>query len=290
MFEGFERRRVQTSGAELAVRLGGSGPPLLLLHGYPQTSAIWHKVAPALAERFTLVMPDMRGYGESSKPPSDADHRNYSKRTMAGDMVELMAALGHSRFDLCGHDRGARVAYRLALDSPGQLGRLALLDIVPTWEQFERAGKDGALGSFHWYFLAQPAPFPERMIGADPDYFLRHLLASWSGGGYCFAPEAMAEYLRAFRDPETIRATCEDYRAGPTIDHTIDGADRAAGKRITAPLHVLWGGRRGRHREVLEVWRIWADEVTGRPLDCGHFLPEEAPEETTAELLAFFTR
>ena len=288
MFAGFEQRRIATAGAEIALRIGGSGQPVLLLHGYPQTSAIWHAVAPRLAEHFTIVAPDLRGYGASSRPPSDPEHVRYSKRAMAQDMVEAMAALGHDRFDLVGHDRGGRVAYRLALDHPSCVRRLALLDIVPTAEQFDRADKDGAIGIFHWYFLAQPAPFPERLIGADPDYFLRTLCGRWAGRTDALAPEAMAEYLAAFRDPEVIRATCEDYRAGATVDYALDAADRAAGRRIDCPLLVLWGGS-GRRRQVLETWSLWATDLRGRALDCGHFLPEEAPEETAAELLAFFS-
>lgn len=287
LFPSFEQRRVPLDEVEINLVAGGSGPPLLLLHGYPQTHAMWHRVAPVLAERFTVIAPDLRGYGDSGKPVPGEGHAAYSKRTMAQDMVSVMEALGYKRFRLAGHDRGGRVAYRLALDHADKVERLALLDIVPTWEQFTRADKNAALGIFHWYFLAQPRPFPERMIGRDPDYFLRHLLDSWSGTPECFAPEALEEYLRCFRDPDVIRATCEDYRAGATIDFDIDAEDRTQGRRIRCPALVLWGDR-GRRRNVLETWESWADDVSGRGLACGHFLPEEAPEATAGELLDFF--
>lgn len=271
--------------------VGGDGPPLLLLHGYPQTHVIWHKVAPLLAGGFTVVAPDLRGYGASGKPPSGDNAAAYAKRVMAQDQVEAMAALGFDRFHLAGHDRGGRVAYRLALDHPDRVIRLATLDIVPTLEQFERMGQTGGMGSFHWFFLAQPAPFPERMIGADPDYFARHMLETWCGTPGAFTEEAMAAYLTAFRDPETIRASCDDYRAGFGIDCDIDRADRAAGRRIDCPMLALWGSRGRPHKRdsVLEIWRLWATDVRGKGLDCGHFLPEEAPEETAHELRAFFS-
>ncbi len=290
MFEGFEERRVEGDGVPIHLRTGGSGPPVLLLHGYPQTHLIWHEVAPRLAARFTVVCPDMRGYGRSGKPANDAENRPYSKRAMAADMVRVMERLGHERFCLAGHDRGGRVAYRLALDHPERVARIAVLDIVPTLEQFERQGQRGSLDSFHWFFLAQPAPFPETMIGRDPDWFLRSMTGRWSGSD-CFAEAAMADYLAAFRDPETIRATCDDYRAGATIDCELDAADRAAGRRIAAPLLALWGakGRPHKRDSVLETWRLWADRVEGEGLACGHFLPEEMPAETAERLEAFFS-
>ena len=290
MFEGFEERRVEGDGASIHLRAGGSGPPVLLLHGYPQTHAIWHEAAPRLAKRFTVVCPDLRGYGRSGKPANDAENRTYSKRAMAADMVRVMERLGHERFCLAGHDRGGRVAYRLALDRPERVARIAVLDIVPTLEQFERQGRRGSLDSFHWFFLAQPAPFPETMIGRDPDWFLKSLTRRWSGSGR-FAEAAMADYLAAFRDPDTIRATCDDYRAGATIDCALDAADRAAGRRIAAPLLALWGaaGRPHKRDSVLEIWRLWADRVEGEGLACGHFLPEEMPAETAGRLEAFFS-
>ena len=290
MFEGFAHRRVTVGEAGIDLVMGGSGPPLLLLHGYPQTRACWHKVAPGLAERFTVVAPDLRGYGASAKPPAGEDHQGYSKRAMARDQVETMAALGFSTFRLAGHDRGGRVAYRLALDHPERVVRLALLDIVPTLEQFAQVDKAGALGSYHWYFLAQPPGFPERLIGNDPEFFLRHTLETWCGTPGAFAPEAMAEYVQAFKDPEVIRATCEDYRAGATIDCELDQQDLERGHRITCPLLVLWGdrGRPHKRRQVTETWARWATDVRATGLPCGHFLPEEAPAETLRELLAFF--
>jgi haloacetate dehalogenase len=290
MFEGFARKRIATSGAEIALVQGGSGSPLLLVHGYPQSHVMWHKVAPRLAERFTVVVPDLRGYGASSKPVTDAEHLPYSKRAMARDLVEVMAALGFDRFDIAGHDRGGRVTYRMALDHPERVRRLAVLDIIPTLEQFERMDRSSARRAYHWYFLAQPAPFPETLIGKDPDYFLEHSLQSWCGTPDAFAPEALAAYREAFRDPAVIHATCEDYRAGIGCDCAFDEADRAAGRKIAAPLLALSGApsRSGRGRPMLDIWRAWATDVRGQALNCGHFIPEEAPEALTAQLLAFF--
>lgn len=289
MFEGFARKRITASGAEIALVQGGSGPPLLLLHGYPQTHAIWHKVAPRLAEHFTLVVPDLRGYGASSKPYTDAEHLPYSKRAMALDMVEVMTALGFDHFDVAGHDRGARVTYRMALDHPARIRQAAVLDIIPTLEQFERVDRFGARGIYHWYFLAQPAPFPETLIGKDPDYFLEHSLQSWRGTPGVFTPEALAAYRQAFRNPEVIHASCEDYRAGIGCDCTFDAADREAGRKIKSPLLALWGakGRPNRGSGILQIWKAWADDVRGEPIDCGHFIAEEAPEELTERLLGF---
>jgi haloacetate dehalogenase len=248
---------------------------------------MWHAVAPGLAERFTVVAPDLRGYGESSKPSSTEDHEPYSKRAMARDQVELMRAVGFERFSLCGHDRGARCAYRLALDSPEVVERLAVLDVVPTGDVFRLADANFGLAYWHWFFLAQPDGLPEAMIRADPDafYFSQRYQAR-----SLFAPEALDDYLRCVRRPDTIHAMCEDYRAGATIDRVHDEADRGR-RRIECPLLVLWGGR-GKlpalYDDVLGIWRGWADDVRGRALDCGHFLAEEAPEDTLAELLEFF--
>jgi haloacetate dehalogenase len=290
MFEGFTHKRIATSGAEIAFVQGGKGPPLLLVHGYPQNHTIWHKVAPRLAERFTLVIPDLRGYGASSKPASDADHMPYSKRAMALDLVEVMKTQGFERFDIAGHDRGARVTYRLTLDNPDRVRRVAVLDIVPTLEQFERIDRNSARRAYHWFFLTQPAPFPETLIGKDPDYFLDHSLNSWCGTPGAFTPEALASYREAFRDPAAIHATCEDYRAGATCDCAFDEADRAAGRKITVPMLVLWGapGGVGRSTAMLDIWKLWASDVRGEPIDCGHFIPEEAPEPLSERLLAFF--
>ena len=283
MFEGFELRRVETSRVAIQLRVGGSGPPLLLLHGHPQTHVMWHRVAPRLARDFTVVAADLTGYGDSSKPPTTANHEPYSKRAMAGDQLALMRELGFERFFVAGHDRGGRCAYRMALDHPERVLRLAVLDIIPTGEAWRRADMAFGLGFWHWFFLAQPAPVPERLIGGDPDaYYFR-------GSNQIFAPEALAEYRRAAHDPETIHAMCEDYRAGATIDFELDEADRGR-RKIECPVLALWGGREELEvwYDVLAIWRDWADDVRGRPLDCGHYLAEEAPDETYAELRRFF--
>ena len=292
MFEGFEEKRITVPDTDIYLRIGGSGPPLLLVHGYPQSHVMWHKIAPGLAESFTVVAADLRGYGDSGKPPSDDAHLNFSKRTMANDLVAVMQTLGFERFNLAGHDRGGRVSYRLALDHDCVI-KLATLDIIPTVEQFERMDRTGSLGSYHWYFLAQPAPFPETLIGANPDYFFEYTLnRSRQGGEEIFTPEAMAAYERCFRNPETIRAMCEDYRAGASIDCEFDAQDRARGHRITCPMLALWGDRGRPHKReaVLEVWRLWADDVQGEGLPCGHFLPEEAPDLTLQALRTFFAQ
>ena len=284
-FDGFELGRAEVGDVALRYRVGGSGPPLLLLHGHPQTHAMWHAVAPVLADEFTVVAADLTGYGESSKPPSDERHERYSKRALALDLVGLMRDFGFERFRVAGHDRGGRVGYRMALDHSGRVERLAVLDIVPTGDMWRRADKEFGLVDWHWFFLAQPSMFPERTIGAAPDDFY------FRGDRSRFHPEALDDYLRAVRNPDTVHAMCEDYRAGAGIDHELDDADAAAGRRIACPIHVLWAGRDelGRWFDVLEVWRRWgAAEVTGRALDCGHFIAEELPEETAAELLAFF--
>jgi haloacetate dehalogenase len=287
MFEGFARKRIKTSGAEISIVQGGAGSPMLLLHGYPQNHVIWHKVAPRLAQDFTLVIPDLRGYGDSSKPPTDADHLPYSKRAMALDMVEVMSALGFNRFDIVGHDRGARVTYRLALDHPERVRRAAVLDVIPTIEQFERADRYAARAFYHWYFLAQPAPFPETLIGKDPDYFFEHVMQSLRGSDN-FSREAMEAYRKSFRDPGVIHASCEDYRAGIACDCKFDEADRAAGRKLAMPLLALWGARGRRGASLLDIWKLWATDVRGEGLDCGHFIPEEAPDALTQHLLSFF--
>jgi len=295
MFEGFQTRTVETAGTHIHVRTGGEGPPLLLLHGYPQTHVIWHRVAPLLAGNFTVVVPDLRGYGDSGTPPTDADHAPYAKRAMALDQVEVMSALGFETFALCGHDRGARVGYRLALDHGERVTHFCSLDVIPTADMWRKTDKDRALGAFHWMFLAQPHPKPETMIGHDPDFFLQWLLEGWAADGFQFDPQAMAEYLRCFRKPGVIHGTCEDYRAGATIDDALDEEDRAAGRKIQCPVLFLWGGRRGfggpesgeKTPDPLDAWRQWADDVTGGPIDAGHFLPEEAPEEVARRLRAF---
>ncbi len=291
MFENFKNRQVDTSGARINLVIGGDGPPLLLLHGYPESHVMWHRVAPALAKHFTVVAPDLRGYGDSSKPPSGENFCNYSKRAMAQDQVEVMAALGFKRFRLAGHDRGGRVAYRLALDHPQAVERLAVLDIVPTWEQLEQVNMSAAFGSFHWYFMGQDPGFPEKLIGADPEFYLRYMTDKWAGASNAFAPEAMAEYVRCFKDPETIRATCDCYRNNARADYENDAADHAAGRKIECPVLVLWGGGGRPHKAlgVMDTWRRWASDLRGSGLPCGHFLAEEAPKETLAELIPFFS-
>lgn len=283
----FEQLRITTTGAEIKLVHGGSGRALLLLHGYPQTHVIWHAVAPRLAERFHVICPDLRGYGDSSKPPGTPDHFTYSKRAMAQDMVEVMSALGHDEFFVAGHDRGARVAHRMALDQPERIGKACVMDIAPTHHMFRTTDQHFATGYYHWFFLIQPGGLPEHMIGADPAYYLSEKLKRWSAPGARFADEAMAEYLRCFSRPDAIHASCEDYRAAATIDLVHDEADRS--RKVQCPLLVLWGSKGFVHRsyDVLEVWRDYAEHVEGRALDCGHFLPEEAPEAVCEELSRF---
>ena len=291
MFEGFERRRIETEEADINLVIGGDGPPLLLLHGYPQTHVCWHLVAPRLAGQFTVVAPDLRGYGDSTGPAPGDDHIAYGKRAMAADMVRVMAALGFAEFGLVGHDRGGRVAYRLTLDHPATVRRLVTLDIIPTLEMAERTRLPLAVNSYHWFFLAQPRGLPETMIGHDPDFYLESLLNSWKAPASRFAPEAVAEYKRCFRQASVIAATCEDYRAGLTCDLDDDRADRDAGRRIACPMLALWGQQRmdDRRLSTLEIWQSWADDVNGRPVRSGHFLPEEAPDETAAAIADFMT-
>lgn len=290
-YPGFERRRVQTDGTDLFLRIGGQGPPLLLLHGYPQTHVMWHKVAPQLAGDFTLVIPDLPGYGDSIGPAPDVDHRAYSKRAMAADMISLMDQLGFAQFGLAGHDRGARVGYRLALDHPGRVERLAMLDIVPTLDAWEAMGWQQALGTYHWSFLAVPPPVPERLIGNDPAFYLEHLLSRWAGRREALDDAAVAEYYRAFRRPEVIQATCEDYRAGASVDRDNDLADREAGKRIDCPVLVIWGKGylAAKADSPLATWQRWASDVRERALECGHFVAEEEPEACGTALRGFFT-
>ena len=282
LFPGFSLSLITTSEAMIRVRHGGSGPPLLLLHGHPQTHMMWHKIAPRLAAHFTVVAADLRGYGESSKPETTADHAPYSKRAMARDQVEVMRLLGFERFFVAGHDRGARCAYRMALDYPEHVLKLAVLDIIPTGEAFRRTTMEFGLGFWHWFFLAQPYPLPERLIEANPDaFYFRH-------GREHFAPQALADYLRCVHNPATIHAMCEDYRAGATIDFALDEADRGQ-KHIACPLLVLWSrqGELEQWYDVLAIWRDWANDVQGHSLDCGHYLAEERPEETFQALSAF---
>jgi len=285
MFEDFVLEEVDAGEATIRVRHGGSGPPLLLLHGHPQTHVMWHLVAPRLARDFTVVAMDLRGYGDSSKPPTTADHEPYSKRAMARDAVAVMRHLGFERFDVAGHDRGGRVAYRLALDHPERVRRIATLDIIPTSEHFRRTDMKFGLGYWHWFFLAQPYPLPETLIGANPDFFF----TGRPNRENVHTPEALDDYLRCYRNPATIHAACEDYRAAATYDFTLDEADRGK-KKITAPLLALWAarGQVGTWYDVLAIWRDWANDVHGFPIDAGHFIPEEAPDATYAALAEFF--
>ena len=288
MFDNFTLKTIDADGESIRARIGGNGPPLLLLHGNTQTHVMWHAVAPLLAQHFTVIATDLTGYGMSSKPPSSDDHASYSKRAMADDQIAVMRKLGYTQFMVAGHDRGGRVAYRMALDHPDVVQRLAVLDIIPTLDSFERGGREFGLGYYHWFFLAQPEPLPETLINKDADWFWR-----WHtdrGQGQFFDTEAVEDYLTCFRNPETVRAICEDYRAGAAIDCSIDAKDRETGRRITCPLLVLWGQRARLEAwyDTLAVWREWADDVRGGALDCGHYLAEEKPEETAEALISFF--
>ena len=287
MLDGFQQDRITTTGAEINLRRAGEGPPLLLLHGYPQTHVMWHKIAPALAERFTVVLTDLRGYGDSAKPPGGDNHEAYSKRAMAQDQVEVMTALGFDSFAVAGHDRGARVGHRLALDHPERVSKLALLDIAPTLAMYERTDMAFASAYYHWFFLIQPYDLPERLIGADPDFYLEKKIGKWSQNPGAFTAAALAEYKRCFRDPATIHATCEDYRAAAGIDLEHDRAD--LGRKLACPVLALWGAKGVIERSypVLEIWRERVRDLRGKALPCGHFLAEEAPAETVAELLNF---
>jgi len=288
MFEGFTKARVKTEAAEINLVHGGDGPPLLLLHGYPQCHVMWHKVAPRLAEDFTVVAPDLRGYGESSRPPDGDNHFGYSKRATAQDQVEVMAALGFDKFMVAGHDRGGRVAHRMALDHADKVTRLATLDIAPTYRVFADTDQALATAYFHWFFLIQPAPFPETLIGNNADFYLKTIFGRWGTGDAGITKEAYAVYLDHFRDPATIHATCEDYRAGATIDLEHDAADLE--RKVACPMQALWGkkGLMDKRYDVVEIWREYADDVRGHGIDCGHFIPEEAPDACAEALREFF--
>ena len=291
MFAGFAERELETDRGVIFARVGGSGPPLLLLHGYPQTHLMWHAAAAALADRFTVVTTDLPGYGASFRPLPAPDHGPHSKRALAADQVQAMAALGHERFAVAGHDRGGRVAYRMALDHPERVEAVAVFDVVPTGEVWTRADARLALAYWHWAFLAQPAPLPERLIAGDPDaFFDLHVRALGLGVARDRYPaDLMAGYRRLLDDPSTVEAICEDYRAGATIDRDHDDADRGV-RRIDCPLLALWSAHGALPRlygDVLEVWRPWAREVTGRGLETSHFLVEDAPEDVAGELSAF---
>jgi len=289
-FEGFTLETRTANGQQIRLRRAGHGPPLLLLHGNPQTHAMWHKVAPVLAQRFTVIAPDIRGYGFSAKPPVTPDSRHYAKREMAKDLVALMQGLGHDRFRVVAHDRGARVAHRLALDHPAAVDRLCTMDIIPTLAHFERTDMAFAMGYYHWFFLAQPHDKPERMILRDTeDWFDLHTSREPKDKSF-FHPEARADYLAALREPGTVAAICEDYRAATAIDLEHDRASRAAGDRVQAPLLALWGsqGAIARWYDALAIWREYAvGPVSGHAVNSGHYLAEEAPEEVLAALDRF---
>lgn len=283
-------RRISLSGTDIQVLIHerANKPVLLLLHGYPETHVMWHQLAPLLAGDFSLVMPDLRGYGDSGKPPSLPDASNQSKRAMAQDMAELMTALGHPRFHVVGHDRGARVAHRLCLDHADRVASACIMDIAPTLTTFAMTNQALATAYFHWFFLIQAQPLPERMIGADPESWLLGCLSRWSmGNDQAFSPEAVSEYVRCFSDAEAIRASCDDYRAAAGIDLLHDESDST--RKVSCPLLVLWGAKGfvGRNYDVVELWREKADRVTGAAFDCGHFLPEEAPHEVARHLRNF---
>ena len=289
MFEGFNHTQIETSGARINLRYGGSGPPLLLLHGNPLTHVMWHKIAPRLAEDFTVVATDLRGYGDSSKPEGGADHSGYSFRAMAHDQVEVMQALGFPQYHVCGHDRGGRAAHRMALDHPDQVKKVAFLDIVPTWHMLNNIKKEWAVDSYHWFFMAQPHDYPEQMIIAyGLERYLRRKLDKKGVGMSAFTPEALAEYIRCCT-PENIHSVCEDYRAAVSIDLVHDGADLQ--RKLALPVLVLWGERShvNRSYQPIEAWRERAIDVRGKMLACGHYPAEQAPDETYAALRAFFS-
>ncbi|MEN2736361.1 alpha/beta hydrolase [Microbacterium sp. X-17] len=286
MFEGFVEEDVDVGEVRVHVRHGGRGPAVVLLHGHPRTGSTWHRVAPLLADHgFRVVVPDLRGYGRSSAPEPRPDHSQASKRAMADDVRELMRSLGHERFLLAGHDRGSYVAFRLAMDHPESVGAVALLDCIPIVEHLERITPEFAVAWYHWFFFAQPET-PERVIMADPE--------AWYGGDpELMGPENFAERRRAVQDPRVVRAMLEDYRAGIGVDAAAETADRAAGRRITRPLLVLWSARDDLEElfgDPLEIWRDWADTVSGGPIASGHHMAEETPEELSTALAAFFTR
>ncbi|MDM0105902.1 alpha/beta hydrolase [Variovorax sp. J22R24] len=290
MLASFSTFDLSRDGVRLHGRVGGSGAPLLLLHGHPQTHVIWHRIAPVLAEHFTLVMLDLRGYGDSGRPVADAAHSRYSKREMALDALAAMRHHGFERFGVLAHDRGARVAHRLAADHPGTVERLMLLDIAPTLGMYEETSEAFAKAYWHWFFLIQPPPLPEALIESDPVRYVRSVMGSRHAGLAPFAREALAEYERCASIDGTAKAICEDYRASATIDLEHDRADIAAGRKLTQPLRVLWGehGAVGRCFDVLALWRERADDVSGEALSCGHYIPEEAPRDLLAQALPFF--
>jgi haloacetate dehalogenase len=294
MMDDFTTAEIETDETSIFVRSYGSGPPVLLLHGFPQTHLMWRSVAPLLARSFTVVCADLRGYGRSSCPVSASDHAPYAKRSMARDMVTVMERLGFPRFSVAGHDRGGRVAYRLALDHPDRVERLAVLDIVPTESVWERADARFALAYWPWSLLAQPEPLPERILTAAPEAIIDDALGGWGSPAAVFPPEVRVAYVQALRDPRHAHAICEEYRAAATIDREHDVADRASGRRIVCPLLALWSAQGPLDTWYVEesapivLWRVWCDDVLGHTLNAGHFFPEEAPEQTADALSRFF--
>lgn len=287
LIEGFARQRLPGDRVEIDALVGGAGPPLLLLHGYPQTRVMWRAIAPTLAKDFTVVVPDLRGYGRSGKPAGDAGHEAYSKRQMAKDQLATMGALGFERFAVAGHDRGARVGYRLALDHPHAVTALAVLDIIPTAEVWARADAEAAMRMYHWFFLARPYPLPEKLIGSDPEFFVRLTIQSWAEPGFAFDPVNMADYVACFSDPATIHGSCEDYRAGWGIDRALDEADRGK-RKITAPMLLVWSeGFSVARAEPLKTWSRWAENVEGHAVPGGHFVCEEQPQRILKLLQRF---
>ena len=315
LFPGFESHWIDTSIGKVFARSGGKGPPLLLIHGYPESHVMWHRAAPQLAEKFTLVIPDLPGYGWSAAPESNltaakTDEERlrspYVKRNMAKALVDVMEALGHVRFNVAGHDRGGRVAYRLALDHPGRVAKLSTLDIITTWDMWDQMDARLSMRAWHWMFLSQNAPLPELLLGTSANAYFDMLANAWRGGAHSggaaagaatpggnktggMDERAIAHYRAAFTDPTRIHAGCEDYRAGATIDRTLDDIDRKAGKKITCPMLVLWGARGlPGQNDPLKLWGAWATELRGFEVPCGHFIPEEAPDATAKALLDFF--
>lgn len=289
MFKEFKNLKKKVNGVNINYVIGGSGLPLLLLHGYPQTYYIWHKIADKLANKFTVIASDLRGYGDSDNPPTDPEHYPYSKREMGKDQVLLMESLGFNQFYVAGHDRGGRVGHRMALDYPQKILKLAVLDIAPTYTMYKTCDMEFATAYYHWFFLIQPFDIPERMIGADPEYFLNKKFGQWGRDKTAISKKAGQEYLRCLT-PETIHASCEDYRASASIDLAMDELDIKKGKKVVCPILCIWGkkGFVGKKYDVVAEWRKWSNNVVGFGLDCGHYLPEEAPEETQIAIIEFF--
>jgi haloacetate dehalogenase len=289
MFKDFKTKKIIIGDTKINLQIGGQGKALMLLHGYPQTHICWHKLVPALMENFTVITPDLRGYGDSIGPVPDSENQLYSKRAMANDVASILDDLSIDKAMVVGHDRGGRVGYRFALDYPERIERLAVLDIIPTSEMWERMLASGFISGYHWQYLAQPNGLPEHMIGLDPDRYLKHTLSSWTKTKNSFSRLAMNEYLRCFRNPSVVAACCADYRAGASLDWHNDAVDKKARKKIECPLMTLWGKRDGRENiDNISIWQEWCSQtVVGHAIESGHFLQEENPEDTLAALLSF---